>query len=287
MREAGEMLQFYGPKTAAELASLLPFDDRDAILNELVDGEDLVRGNLVAGSAAEYFCDADNLETLIRFQRAAARPGFEPRPAMDLAPFLADWQGFGADPTTERFLDVADRLRGFAAPVNFWLDEAFAPRQPGATPAGSRIGRGQLAGLAWRGAGEETVRIGFGEDFDLLGAPGDAGGEAAELFKDPRARYTFLQLFDESEMDAQTFNAAFWDAVWAGRLAADGFAALDAARVRRYELAMGARASRWRERVSGYEPFKSVSGIRAVQERPEAPLEECNPSVNIRRAQGV
>ena len=260
VREAGEMLQFYGPKTAAELASLLPFDDRDAILNELVDGEDLVRGNLVAGSDAEYFCDADNLETLIRFQRAAARPGFEPRPAMDLAPFLADWQGFGADPTTERFLDVADRLRGFAAPVNFWLDEAFAPRQPGATPLDLESAAA-TGGLAWRGAGEETVRIGFGEDFDLLGAPGDAGGEAAELFKDPRARYTFLQLFDESELDAETFNAAFWDAVWAGRLAADGFAALDAARVRRYELAIGASNLR-RERPPARTSAAEVSRQR-------------------------
>ena len=235
VREAGEMLQFYGPKTAAELARVLPFDDFGAILNELVDGEDLVRGNLVAGSDAEYFCDADNLETLIRFQRAAARPGIEPRPATDLAPFLAEWQGFGADPGADRLLDAADRLRGYAAPVDFWLDEAFAPRQPGTT-ASDLESAAISGGLAWRGAGEEAVRLGFGEDFDLLDAPGAAGSQAADLFKDPRARYTFLQLFDESELDAETFNAAFWDAVWAGRLAADGFAALDAARVRRYRL---------------------------------------------------
>ena len=243
VREAGEMLQFYGPKTAAELARVLPFDDFGAILNELVDGEDLVRGNLVAGSDAEYFCDADNLETLIRFQRAAARPGIEPRPATDLVPFLAEWQGFGADPGADRLLDAADRLRGYAAPVDFWLDEAFACRQLGTTPADLESAATN-GGLAWRGAGEGVVRLGFGEDFDLLDAPGDAGSQAADLFEDPRARYTFLQLFDESELDAETFNAAFWDAVWAGRLAADGFAALDAARVRRYELSVG--ASNWR-----------------------------------------
>ena len=78
VRQAGEMLQFYGPRTPDELRALLPFGDVAAILRELTDGEDLVRGTLVDGSDAEYLCDADNLETLIRFQRAAARPVSNP-----------------------------------------------------------------------------------------------------------------------------------------------------------------------------------------------------------------
>ncbi|MDE0658182.1 MAG: DEAD/DEAH box helicase [Gammaproteobacteria bacterium] len=241
VQQAGEILQFYGPRTAAEVAALLPFDDVETILRELTDGEEVVRGRLVAGSDAEYFCDADNLETLIRFQRAASRPGFEPRPVADLVPFLAAWQGFGGDPTPERFLDSSDRLRGYAAPVDYWLDDAFASRMPGATAAGLDTAA-TTGGLVWRGAGPEAVCIGFGDDFDLLASPDGTDSDATRLFKDPRARYTFLQLLDASELGAEDFNAAFWAAVWAGRISADGFAVLDAARTRRYELALGSRS---------------------------------------------
>ena len=251
VRQAGEMLQFYGPRTAAELATLLPFGDIDAILRELVDGEDVVRGRLVAGSDREYFCDADNLETLIRFQRAAARPGFEARPVTDLAPFLADWQGFGGEPTPEAFLDACDHLRGYAAPVDYWLDEAFRSRLHGASLADLDAAAASGA-LAWRGAGTESIRIGFGGDFDLVDVPETPESEAAASFKDPRARYTFLQLMDESGLDAEAFNAGFWKAVWAGRISADGFAVLDAARSRRYELSMGPKARvRSRARARG------------------------------------
>ena len=236
VRQAGEMLQFYGPRTPDELRVLLPFVDVEAILRELTDGEDLVRGALVHGSDAEYVCDADNLETLIRFQRAAARPGIEPRPIADLAPFLAQWQGFGGEVTNDNLLDTSDRLRGYAAPVDFWLDEAFPSRLPGAR-ASSLDAAATNGGLAWRGAGTELVRIGFGGDFDLLEPDAESGPEeAVASFKDPRARYTFLQLLDESGVDSETFNASFWDAVWAGRIAADGFAVLDTARLRDYAL---------------------------------------------------
>ena len=73
-RQAAEMLQFYGPRTVEELKALLPFNDIEHLLNDLVDGETLVRGTLVADDKRIHLCDADNLETLIRFQRAAARP---------------------------------------------------------------------------------------------------------------------------------------------------------------------------------------------------------------------
>ena len=151
-------------------------------------------------------------------------------------PFLAEWQGFGGEVSGEGILDSGDRLRGYAAPVEFWLDEAFASRLPGATLA-NLDQAATNGGLGWRGAGTEALRIGFGEDFDLLDAGTDSPpADAVALFKDPRARYTFLQLFDESDLDAEAFNATFWDAVWAGRIAADGFAVLDAARSRDYAL---------------------------------------------------
>ena len=249
LRQTGEILQFYGPRTASELAAIVPFEQLADILRELVDGEVIVQGPLVAGSSADYFCDAENLETLIRFQRAAARPQFEPRPATDLVPFLARWHGFGTDLA---FLDAADRLRGYAAPVGFWLDDALSPRL-----AGNGMDALENAavndGLAWRGCARETATIGFNGDFDLFAPEATEIDEydVAALFKDPNARYTFTQLFDESGCEAEDFNDAFWRAVWAGRIAADGFQALAAGRSRRYQLGGASTGATTHSRVRG------------------------------------
>ena len=232
VRQAAEMLQFYGPRTAEELEELLPFDDAPRILRELVDDEALVCGPLLANSKADCFCDAENLEALIRFQRAAARPRSEPRPAAEMVPFLAHWQGFGSDVSPP---DALERLRGYAAPVGFWLDEALTPRTHG---AGIEALQNAAAhdGLAWRGAGKEAVAIGFEEDFELLAPITSESDEVVSLFKDPHARYTFNQLADASRGNAQTVNDALWQAVWSGQVAADGFLALAAGNSRRYQL---------------------------------------------------
>jgi len=241
-RQAAEMLQFYGPRTALELEDILPFGDVAAILRELQDGETVVRGPLLAGSTAEHFCDAENLETLIRFQRAAARPTLEPRSAAELAPFLAHWQGLG---TARSPSEALERLRGYSATVGFWLDEALAPRTGRAGVEGLENARAS-DGLAWRGTGKEAVAVGFEEDFQLVAATVGEDDKVVSLFKDPDARYTFNQLLDQSGTDAQTFNDALWQAVWAGSVAADGFQALAAGASRSYELgrnsSMGGRS---------------------------------------------
>ena len=230
VRQTAEMLQFYGPRTAAQLEEALPFSDVDAILAELVEAETLVRGPLVGDDERIYFCDAENLETLIRFQRAAARPVFEARPAAQQAPFLAAWHGFGTDGT-----EHVDHLRGYAAPVAYWLDDALIPRL--GTDAFERL---ETEGVRWRGHGKEAVLVGLDEDLELVPpAAADDDADPLALFRDPRARYTFNQLLDESGQDPETFNAAFWDAVWQGRIAADSFHPLVAGRARSFRLHAG------------------------------------------------
>ena len=246
VQQAAEMLQFYGPRTAAELTRLLPFDDVAGLVRELVEGGELVQGQLL-DDETERFCDAENLETLIRFQRVAARPAFEPRPTALLAPFLANWHGLGVAhgqaTDTAPLLDAVDRLRGYAAPVSFWLDEALPPRVGNGTATAWDPAAAE--GVAWRGVGKEAATIGYAEDFDILAAAAERPRETADdaeedpltaLFADPRARYTFAQLLDESGRDADAFNADFWQAVWAGRIAADGFAPLANGRSRNFML---------------------------------------------------
>ena len=240
LRQAAEMLQFYGPRSAGELAALLPFDDSGALVDALLGDDTLVAGKLVAERDETVVCDAENLETLIRFQRAARRPAFEPRPASMLTPFLARRHGLcesGSD-GVDGVLDAADRLRGYAAPVAFWSAEAWRPRMSGGI---ADVDAGAADGLCWRGVGNEIVVPGFHGDEVLLPGVAQAGEDEHQqvvaLFRDPRARYTFHQLLDDSGADSATFNAAFWQAVWAGRIAADGISPLIAGHARKFALA--------------------------------------------------
>ena len=247
VRQVGEMLQFYGPRTDGELKRLLPFDDVERVLSDLVDAESLVRGPLVADDERIHLCDADNLETLIRFQRAATRPVFEARPATDLAPFLSRWHEFGGKRSAERIGDAVDRLRGYSAPVAFWLDDALLPRL-----SDSALDGLEAEGVRWRGTDAETVMIGFEDDLEALPKPVrederapdiDLAKDPTALFRDPRARYTFNQLLDESGEAAEAFNAAFWHSVWQGRIAADSFSALAAGRDRNFRFEDAGAAS--------------------------------------------
>ena len=263
LRQAAEILQFYGPRTTSEIAAILPFAAdvaaTDALLVDLVDAGTLVQGVLLADSDEERFCDAENLETLIRFQRAAARPDFAARPATTLAPFLARWHGFGRDQAT---VDALERLGGYAAPAGFWLDEALRPR----TGRDAKLPEEATAQdiLAWRGCGKETVAVGFAEDLALVAVAPEGEAAVERLFVDPNAHYTFSQLLDEARRksaageapwqasgdDAGAFNDAFWRAVWEGRIVADGFQALAAGRERRFALGGVSGNGGWSRRAA-------------------------------------
>ena len=69
-----EILSFYGPLTEDAIAAVLPTLPADLLSAD----ETFVQGALVQGSTEEHWCDAENLETLIRFQRAARRQAIEP-----------------------------------------------------------------------------------------------------------------------------------------------------------------------------------------------------------------
>ena len=260
VQQTAEMLQFYGPRTVDELQELLPFAGIDAIVAELAGADTLVQDRLVEDDERVYVCDAENLEALIRFQRAASRPAFATRPVADLPAFLADWHQFTRTPvartpvartpvartpagasaaeaaaSSEGAADALDRLRGYAAPVAFWLDDGLVPRL-----GDNRPERLEAEGARWRGHGTESVVIGLPEDLELLPRPTPSASDSEvaldELFRDPRARYTFNQLLDESGHDSDNFNTAFWHAVWQGRIAADSFQPLAVGRSRSYQF---------------------------------------------------
>jgi len=248
-----ETLSFYGPLDPAAVRALLPTLP-DGLLD---DPETLIRGPLLEHDAGVYYCDPDNFESLLRIQRARRRPRVTARPIRALPAWLAAWQGLGAgsDPTTsgrapETWLEP---LRGFAAPVSVWLDDLPAARDPGFTPARFEQTWSELE-LAWQGAGNGRIRIGYREDLALvepaaaleaddgIGAAPRPSASVADAFADPRARYGFLQLADADGASLADFNERFWSAVWLGEIAADGLAPLRHGQARDFKLGAAARA---------------------------------------------
>ena len=93
---ATEMLSFYGPRTLPEISELLPSVPEGLFRRR--------RNAWITGSAdrrlsaERYYCDAENYEILLRFQRAALRPEVVAQPASRLPAMLARWQGFRRAP---------------------------------------------------------------------------------------------------------------------------------------------------------------------------------------------
>ena len=81
-------------------------------------------------------CDAENLERLLRLQRAAARPTFEPLPRAAIALFLATQQGL-VDPgeTLDDLRERFEPLFGFAAPARLWEQAIWTSRMRRYDPA--------------------------------------------------------------------------------------------------------------------------------------------------------
>ena len=233
-----EFIRFYGPRTRDELRALFPLEPGalDSILASLVDSEILVEGPLLEGSEESHFCDAENLETLIRFQRAARRAMVEPQPVRKLPAFIAAWQRVGAEASESRLLDVAEQLRGFIAPLPFWLEDAWRSRLTGFEPEMLSSASANY-GLTWRGAGRERITFGFDDELEALAPAASEAPAIMALFADPAARYTFAQLMDASGMDADAFNALFWKAVWAGQVVSDSVLPLKLGAAQRFRLA--------------------------------------------------
>ncbi|MDZ7670612.1 MAG: DEAD/DEAH box helicase [Gammaproteobacteria bacterium] len=247
-----EMLSFYGPLTAADIHGLLPAVP-DALLD---DDETLVRGPLLEDDDSIRYCDPDNFAALLRLQRARRRPRLEPRPVLDLPACVAAWQDFAAEPGrpdddhSAALESCLEPLRGLDAPVALWLYDLPAARLPGYQPAQLDQAVSEL-GMHWMGSGKGRIRLGYAEDLALLDdadAPAETAGSISALFADPEARYGFLQLAERQTAPLTEFNEQWWDAVWAGRVAADALTPLRQGVARDFRLGSDAVPARSRGR---------------------------------------
>lgn len=242
-----ELLSFYGPLTQDELSELLP----PKAIPQLQSAEYLIKGKLIQDDEQERFCDVDNFEILLRFQRRANRPTIEPLPVTRWPGWLAHWHNAGA--ATADF--SLEQLRGFSAPVKTWLNELLPPRLAAdlsSSEASSTAAQNALSqafvdqDLGWIGTGPERIAIDYSED--LLNHT-DAPSALETLFVDKRARYAFTQLLDISRASTEDFNKSLWQAAWQGQLTSDSIDTLVMGERASYKLS-GHSSSRRARRVS-------------------------------------
>ena len=234
-----EILSFHGPLRRDDVAALTPLDGvhLDTALADLVDDGALVAGRLMADDESVCYCDADNLEILLRMQRASSRHRLEPRPITELPGYLAAWQRFDRPGSNEALGQTLERLRGYTADVDVWLNDLIEARHPGTDPL--RLDEVLDAeGFVWLGRGRELITIMPLEDLGLLDRTnGDVRRTVAPAFRDHSARYRFFQLVDVAAQPTDAFSDALWEAVWSGAVSADSFGALRAGSARDYSLA--------------------------------------------------
>ncbi len=239
-----EVLSFHGPLTKARIAALTPLsaEELDAVLSDLVEAGVLVVGHLVSDEDGVFYCDSDNLEILLRLQRASSRHRLEPRPLAELPGFMAGWQKFGRMPTDDALADTLERLRGYSAEADVWLNDLIEARHAGAD---TRQVDEAIAvnGFVWTGRGRGAVTIMPLDDLALLDTTDDTARAQIEgAFRDHTARYSFHQLVDASGQSTDAFSDALWNAVWAGAASADSLAVLRAGSAREYTLGQTAPA---------------------------------------------
>ncbi len=249
----GEWLQFYGSTTSERIGETLGIgeDQLSLALDDLVDSQRIIVGQLVEDVAAETLCDSENFEILLRLTRRDAAPSFEPLEFEWLTVFLANFQKLTTPADNlDDLLGTIEQLACYPVTAGLWESEIFPARSR--TYNTSWIDSAMLEGsLRWIGGENRRVTFYFEEDFDLMqeetaedrphqielvhGEEDDVeahrldtseNGALDDLFPEETGRYDFSSLMRTSSMNAARLTDQLWEFVWEGRVANDTFLAL-------------------------------------------------------------
>ena len=219
-----------GPFTTEEANERFGRDVSDILV--LLEREELlVRGELRPGGSEREWCDPDVLRRLRRASLAALRREVEPVEQAALARFLPSWHGVDRRATLREALVP---LQALALPVALWESEVLPRRVPGYRQEhlDALCATGEVV---WVGAGTDRVALYFREDAAALGqvpAAPRPEGETHERIRAALARSAlfFLDLLEETGLQAEEALPALWDLVWAGEVTNDAWTPLRAGR---------------------------------------------------------
>ena len=254
----GEWLTFYGTKSRAALLAALGVEGPrlQLAMEDLLDSQKIIIGQLVSEHDDEVVCDSDNFETLLRIKRAEAIPAFEPLDIDYLPLFLAAHHGI-ADPkdTLEGLSERIEQLLCYHAPAAQWESEILPARLRNYNRAWLD-NLFQEGNLKWVGRGIQKVAFCFEPDLDLFDEeidrlPVDRRNESDSdgpeprkpvpsdleaLFPDASARYDFSTLMKISNLNSAQLAENLWKGVWHGRVTNDTFSALRKGILNRFQV---------------------------------------------------
>lgn len=240
---AREVLSFYGPLTRDEVHQILPTVPDDLLIAD----DTFVCGALLSGVQTEQWCDAENLEALLRLQRASRRRQFTAHALQDLPGYWAGLHRLQAHDTDDEVLRACELLRLHNAPVGVWLKDLLAARI-------KQFRQNRLdevlasEDLQWLGTGRERMTLLYPEETALTSAGGTVSFGA--LFADQAAGYRFEHIADRHSGSAAELNDAWWDAVWEGRLVSDTLQSLREGQQRQFTLPALSTARHRRRRIN-------------------------------------
>lgn len=229
---AAEWLRFYGPRRENLLAGVFGLGgaELERLLAELVESGLIFRDALALEQGVEI-CEAENLEILLRMQRARRRPAFKALSADLLPLFLARYQGLAGcgqesvQAREEGLQGVLERLFGYPAPCFLWEQDFFPARLPGYRK--SWLDRlFQDSELQWFGCGRGRVSFCLRTDYELFAGFSSRQGPAPELealIPEPRGKYGYWELQEHSGYGGERLVDSLWRQVWQGRLANDTY----------------------------------------------------------------
>ena len=236
----GEWLQFYGPISSQKIQRTLGVDvsTLEKSLEDLIEAEKIVSGELTVEGEDEVFCDSENFEHLLRLSRIKNLPEFEPLDIETLPLFLALHQGV-VQPLegVEGLVSSLEKLICYPQPAHRWESETF--------PARLKSYRSSLLDmliqhedLRWIGSHNRQVTFCFELDRDLMLSEkentgdedqikgGEDRGEEAYPVPDSPGRYDFSTLLRLSGLRPQTLADKLWEGVWRGEIVNDTFMVL-------------------------------------------------------------
>jgi len=236
----GDFLRSRAAVSARELSDFLGFNESDLppILDELLETETIVAGQLIESNPERFFCDAENAERLLRLhratRRAAAEQALQARPFADLPLFLAEWQGLGRQSGgLEPLQGVLDRLFGFPLPAGLWEEAVLPSRLDPFYPSWLDT-LFQLYGLTWFGCGKERLSFAFPSDHELFlhrTKTSDEGSEDSaspaslieRCLKESDRGLGFFDLATATAIATAPLAQVLWELAWQGRAATDTF----------------------------------------------------------------
>ena len=254
----GEWISFYGPVTKIQIRDKvgLSAESIDAFIDDLIETDRMVAGELVEDSSDWLLCDAQNYEFLLRLKRAAAKPHFEPLPIESLGLFLADYQGLikrgsGLDdlyPLLEQFLC-------YPAGAALWEEEILPARFSEYQPSWMDT-TFQESDLRWFGRGGQKVGFGFDEDLELVESDRGSVDEQLDDLLPMGAISDFAGLLGHFDGVSTDLNTWIWKCVWGGGISSDSMVSLRKGILNKFTLpkeqpARSPNHPRYRTRSSG------------------------------------